>query len=147
MNSQGEALWNDAVSTLKLKNSVIVHGSANGSCQGTITSLGHNLEDTNSCAFTGPGDLHNIDPLLSPLRDNGGALPTHALLPGSPAIDAGDNAGCPAADQRGVARPKDGDADGTATCDIGAYEYQADPLIAGFSPVSALPVAQASRSR
>jgi hypothetical protein len=136
-SSAGDALWNDAVSTLKLKNSIIAHGSANGNCSGTITSLGHNLEDTNSCALAGPGDLHDSDPLLSPLRDNNGPQPTHALLPGSPAIDTGDNAGCPTDDQRGVARPKDGNADGTATCDIGAYEYQADPLIAGFGPAAA----------
>ncbi|MDQ2996410.1 MAG: hypothetical protein M3R61_05060 [Chloroflexota bacterium] len=55
--AQTDALRNDAVSTLKLKNSVIVHGSANDSCQGTITSLGHNIEDTNTCALSGPGDM------------------------------------------------------------------------------------------
>jgi hypothetical protein len=42
----------------------------------------------------------------------------------SPVIDAGDNAACPAVDQRGVARPIDGDGDGIAVCDIGAVEYE-----------------------
>ena len=42
---------------------------------------------------------------------------------GSPAIDAGTNSQCPSTDIRGVTRPVDGDVDGTATCDIGAYEY------------------------
>jgi len=58
------------------------------------------------------------------LQDNGGPTETHALLPGSPAIDAGDNTACPATDQRGWARPADGDGDGTAVCDIGAVETQ-----------------------
>jgi hypothetical protein len=136
-SNPGDALRNDAVSTIKLKNSIIAHGSANGNCYGTIVSLGHNLDDGNTCALSGPGDLHDIGPLLSPLRDNGSALPTYALLPGSPAIDVGDNIGCPATDQRGIPRPKDGNADGTPTCDIGAYEYQADPLITSFSPAAA----------
>jgi hypothetical protein len=46
---------------------------------------------------------------------------THALV-GSPALDAGDNADCPETDQRGIARPIDGDLDGDAICDIGSFE-------------------------
>jgi len=64
---------------------------------------------------------YGLDPLLGPLANNGGSTLTHALLPGSPAIDAGDPAVCAAApvnnlDHRGVARPQ-----GSA-CDIGAVE-------------------------
>ncbi len=64
------------------------------------------------------------DPLLGALHNNGGFTLTLALITGSPAIDAGINAGCPATDQRGGTRPVDGNFNGTATCDMGAVEYQ-----------------------
>jgi predicted outer membrane repeat protein len=103
----------------------------NGDAHGAIlTSNGFNLDSGTTCDFGATGDLNRTDPQLGPLVDNGGpgtgpgtATLTHALLEGSPAIDAGTNTGCPATDQRGVSRPADGDLDGTATCDIGAYEY------------------------
>lgn len=88
-----------------------------------LTSLGHNLIGNNTgCSFTpAEGDLVGtadkpIDPKLGPLQNNGGPTSTHALLPGSPAIDAGDDAKCPATDQRGVSRPQG------QGCDIGAFE-------------------------
>jgi hypothetical protein len=58
------------------------------------------------------------------LQNNGGPTKTMALLAGSKAIDAGDNAGVPATDQRGAgfARRRDGDGDGSAIADIGAFE-------------------------
>jgi hypothetical protein len=70
-------------------------------------------------------DLYGVDPLLGPLADNGGPTLTHALLEGSPAIDAGtctDLDGAPVTtDQRGAPRPY-----GPA-CDIGAFEFGAEP--------------------
>ena len=58
---------------------------------GTITSLGYNIaSDNGGGVLTGPGDQINTDPTLGPLQDNGGPTFTHALLPGSPAINAGD---------------------------------------------------------
>jgi hypothetical protein len=86
---------------------------------GTFTSLGHNLEDHDTCQFHQPGDLVNTDPLLGPLGDYGGPAETHLLLTGSPAVDAGDDAAAPPADQRGIPRPQ-----GPAS-DIGAYEAEA----------------------
>ncbi len=101
----------------------IVTGGAGGQCAGlAITSLGFNVDSTASCGLAGPGD-QTADAQLGPLQDNGG--PTFTRLPGptSPAIDRGDPAACPATDQRGQARPTDGNGDGTAACDAGAVEF------------------------
>jgi hypothetical protein len=59
-----------------------------------------------------------VDPKLGALANNGGTTQTMALLTGSPAINAGNNTGCPTTDQRGIARPQGG------VCDIGAFEFQ-----------------------
>ncbi len=81
----------------------------------TITSGGSNVISDLSCN-PGGTDQSDTDALLGPLTDNGGPTSTHALLVGSPAIDSGDNASCPATDQRGFDRT-----DGL--CDVGAFEY------------------------
>lgn len=88
---------------------------------GTILSQGHNLSNDDGNGFlTGPGDIISTDPLLGPLQDNGGPTQTLALLPGSPAVDAGDNTDVPDFDQRGpdFLRIVGG------TIDIGAFEAQ-----------------------
>ena len=70
----------------------------------------------------GGGIVSKADPRLTPLQDNGGPTSTYALLNGSPAIDAGDNAGVTATDQRGYPRIADGDGNGSAIVDLGAVE-------------------------
>jgi predicted outer membrane repeat protein len=97
-----------------LKNTIIANGSP-ANCSGSITNGGHNLQYGDlSCG----GAIPNQNPELGPLQINApGSTATEALLAGSPAIDAGDNSGCPANDQRGVARPFN------SICDIGAYEF------------------------
>ncbi len=93
-------------------------------CSATLTSLGFNLvQDVTACVFHGNevGNVLNQAPRLLPLADNGGATNTHALLHGSPAIDAGSCAdaisgGAVTTDQRGIVRPQ------MRSCDIGAYE-------------------------
>ncbi len=92
-------------------------------CGGALVSNGYNLiKDLSGCAITLlPSDLFGMDPLLGPLANNGGTTLTHALLAGSPAIDAGnctDPDGNPVPfDQRGMPRPQG------VTCDMGAYEF------------------------
>jgi CSLREA domain-containing protein len=111
-----------------LSNSIIANRPSGSDCQvnsGTITDAGHNIDSDGSCGLDpAKGSKPNTDPLLGPLQDNGGPTWTHALLTGSPAIDAGDNAQCPGTDQRGEPRPVDGNNDGVVTCDIGSFEYQ-----------------------
>lgn len=117
--TSGGGLYNAGSATLK---STLFDANTGGNCSGTIGSNGNNLDSGTSCAFGAAGDLSNINPLLGALADNGGPTATHALSAGSPAIDAADNTGCPATDQRGVVRPVDGNGDTVAVCDIGAFE-------------------------
>jgi hypothetical protein len=101
----------------------IVADNAGPQCIGReVASSGHNLAGDDSCRLRHATDLLGTDPLLLSLEDNGGPTPTHALHPDSPAIDAVDGE-CEPTDQRGVLRPQDGDGDGVATCDIGAFEF------------------------
>jgi len=82
-----------------------------------------------------------IDPGLGPLANNGGPTKTHTLLPGSPAIDAGDPLavagmdGVPEFDQRGMpwGRVVNGDDVPEARIDMGAVEWQANPLAGDYN--------------
>jgi hypothetical protein len=107
-------------------------------CKGNLQSKGYNpFGVTAQCGISGTltGNLLNADPLLGRLRDNGGATWTHALLPGSPAIDSADPLICLPNDQRGVTRPKNGNGLQFAWCDIGAYEYSGPTILRLFLPL------------
>ncbi len=111
-----------------LTNTIVAGSISGGDCAGhnQLVDGGHNLDSDGTCNLDpSNGSLPNTDPMLGTLQDNGGPTWTQALLWGSPAIDAGDNSTCPATDQRGVPRPLDGDGDGLAVCDMGAFELVA----------------------
>jgi len=110
--------------------------------RGSITSHGYNLDSDTSCRLRAATDQPGVDPLLGPPQDHGGPTFTHALLPGSPAIDAipWGTKGCGTtflSDQRWQARPQPlGGA-----CDIGAYEVEVagqalEGWVIGFTPHS-----------
>ena len=79
--------------------------------------------------------------ILGPtLADNGGPTRTHALIAGSPAVDAVPAGNCATTtDQRGAPRPQDGDGNTVADCDIGAFE--------GTQPAEAMPAGQNPQAR
>ena len=103
----------------------IVTGRCEGDVVNNVTSGGYNVESPgNTCGFDPDGtDLVDVpDPMIGPLQDNGGPTETHALLPGSPALDQIPVVDCEVSDdQRGVARPQ-----GPA-CDVGAFELEVAP--------------------
>ena len=112
-----------AAGTVKLEGTIVAASTAGPNCVGTIGEEGgYNLDSGISCGLALPTDRSSAEPGLGPLAASGGPTQTLALLPGSPAIDAGGTSasGCPAVDQRGVTRPDAGE----TVCDIGAYESQ-----------------------
>ncbi len=126
MTNQPNQAMEPTASVVEISN-IILNAGASGenifNDGGTVTSLGYNLSSDDGGGYlTGPGDQINTNPLLGPLQDNGGSTFTHALLPGSPAIDAGDPNFHPPPfnDQRGC--PFDRVFNGRI--DIGSFETQ-----------------------
>ena len=121
-----------------VRNSLVAgnSGSTTRDISGTFSSDGYNLIGISNggAGFTAVGDqvgtiASPIDPKLDVLKDNGGYTPTHALLPGSPAIDAANPTGCTdhdnlplTIDQRHASRPSG------SQCDIGSFEAIASQL-------------------
>jgi uncharacterized repeat protein (TIGR01451 family) len=123
-NNQGNGITIQ-IGTVQFQNTIVANNSGmdcynDHLYSGTNISFGYNLIETSQgCSWDG-SDLTNKDPQLGRLQDNGGATLTQALQPGSPAINAGNPAGCQGSaglltkDQRGYSR--------SDRCDIGAYE-------------------------
>lgn len=131
---------------------VIVDGSEASVTSSLIVNNGEedctfHFLDTSEVAFDFSGNINSDgtctsaitvtpdDLFLAPLADNGGATLTHALLPGSPAIDYTSTSEfivCIDVDQRGVLRPTG------LSCDLGAYEV-ADVLLELEPPIDILP--------
>jgi hypothetical protein len=115
---------------LTLGNTIIRSGGSGATITAsggaTVTSLGYNMTDDGGGGFLNQtGDRINTDPMLGPLQDNGGPTFTHALLPGSLAIDKGNTN--LTTDQRGAPRPVDDPnsaSGGGNNSDIGAFEVQ-----------------------
>lgn len=125
---QGGGAIYTAPPTITLANTILANSPAGGDCAGEVGDAGGNLVEDGSCGFPVGGD-----PLLAPLALNApGGTETHALLPGSPAIDSGLSTNCLATDQRGVPRPQG------AGYDIGAFELEqgAPPPVGALYPIA-----------
>jgi hypothetical protein len=122
-------IWNTGFNGTYIKNTIfkVSHGGHSiVTNYNAVTSKGYNVSSDDGGGYlNAPGDQVNTDPMLGPLQDNGGPTFTHALLPGSPAINARDPNFVPPPDydQRGPGfdRVRNG------RIDIGSFEVQAAP--------------------
>jgi hypothetical protein len=142
--NRGGGIFNTQSAALTLNNSLIFGNQAPVAPEienrGIVTATNFNLFGAlnhagDSGFVPGPTDIVlepnvSVAQILGPLKNNGGPTQTHALVAGSPAIDAGNPNGCQdnsgallQTDQRGFPRNVDGNSDGTARCDIGAVEF------------------------
>lgn len=117
---------------ITIRNSIVAGNISTASyndLRGRIYSYGYNLiGDRSGAVIVGntSDDLYDVDPMLSTLDSISPTVMLHRLEDGSPAIDRADNVTCSITDQRGIARPQDGDEDGSSVADIGAYEAIVD---------------------
>jgi subtilisin family serine protease len=134
-SGNGGAIRNNGAggsASVELGSSILKAGTLGGNIanlSGAVSSDGFNLSSDDGGGFlTSVTDQVNTEPMLGPLQDNGGPTFTHALLPGSPAIDKGKNFTGSASDQRGLPRTMDSpciaNAPGGDGTDIGAFEVQ-----------------------
>jgi hypothetical protein len=143
--TRGQGIGSYATTTMK--NTLIAgNGSAPGQpdTEGFFTSLGYNIignyDGMTGTITAGPEDQIGVSTAavnLAPLANNGGPVKTHALNPGSVAIDKGNSFGI-TSDARGSTRPCDQPAIANATggdgADIGAFEVQGTCAAANVAP-------------
>ncbi len=118
---QGADIYN--AGSLHFTNNILANSALGDDCynengRGEVLTNISNLVEANAASPNNCGTpAITTDPKLGSLADNGGFTHTMALGSGSPAIDVGNDAYCPATDQRGVKRPQGNH------CDLGAYEF------------------------
>jgi hypothetical protein len=151
-DSKGGGVYGNSVlaANQTVEASIIAHNEAPSSgydVWGVFNSAGFNLiqQPGGSSGWIASGigaDLTGLEPHLGPLQDNGGPTLTMALLPGSPAIDAGNSFGL-TNDQRGQFRPSDSltipNATGGDGSDIGAFEVAQTIIVPTLSVIFAAP--------
>ncbi len=119
--------------TVTLRNTIVgAAGDAAPNCLVQTTTGGSIVDGGNNLQFPGNtcgAGIRSANPRLGALEDNGGFTPTHAIPGNSPAHNAANNANCPPFDQRGVVRPQ------ATTCDIGAFEFGAVPVLGAVTPI------------
>jgi hypothetical protein len=120
----GGGIFNQGGGNIDLLNTIVsdnVGTLENPDVQGTVFSSGFNLiENTTGATGFISSDLTGMSAGLGVLGNNGGTTPTHSLVAGSVAINAGTSVGSPSTDQRGFTRG--------STPDIGAFELQSPTL-------------------
>jgi len=121
---KGTGLLNDGKVTM-VNTLITSHEYQNCVLPDPLTSLGGNLDSDGSCSMDHGTDISEVDPLLSPLRANGGLTWTHVFLLGSPLRDSGLDLSMKGifVDQRGRARPRG------KGYDIGAVERQFSAIV------------------
>ena len=137
-NGFGGGIYHSGATT-RFKGSIVIGNISSheevDDCGNPVATYGYNLGSADNCGFTAGSDLEPNAQVLGPLTDNGGPTWTHALVPGSQAIDRGsctDAVEAPVTvDQRGIARPQG------AACDIGAFEKRNTLQITGGNPQTA----------
>jgi hypothetical protein len=125
----GGGLYQVSSGSLTVRNTLVARNTARSSpdVSGSLNSQGYNLigDGTGGNGWTDTDLVGTHDapmnPLLGPLQDNGGPNQTMALLPGSPALNAGDSDELGVADQRGVVR--------SGGVNIGAYQASASAFV------------------
>jgi CSLREA domain-containing protein len=131
--------------TTTLYNTIISNNTGSGDCyignNINLTANGHNIDTDGSCGGATQKTSGELN--FDALSNNGGLTQTIALLNGSHAIDAGDDAICLTSpvnnlDQRGITRPQG------SHCDVGAYEYDSTPTVTSITRANANPTNAAS---